>query len=106
MSTSTTNRHDSPPLERSDEPHREVNGLRRLSAEVVGTYFLVIAAAGTDMAADLHPGELPLAVRAVAPALVVAAMIYSLGAVSGAAGCRRTSQQSWREPLPRPPRFR
>ncbi len=84
MSTSTTNRHDSPSLERSDEPHREVSGLRRLSAEVIGTYFLVIAAAGTDMAADLHPGELPLAVRAVAPALVVAAMIYSLGAVSGA----------------------
>ena len=84
MSTSTTNRHDSPSLERGDEPHREVSGLRRLSAEVVGTYFLVIAAAGTDMAADLHPGELPLAVRAVAPALVVAAMIYSLGAVSGA----------------------
>jgi len=85
MSTATDHRsrQDASPGER-DTPHHEASGLRRLSAEVVGTYFLVIAAAGTDMVADLHPGEAPLAVRAVAPALVVAAMIYALGAVSGA----------------------
>ena len=87
MSTGTTTQSKSPSgerRERNDEPHHEASALRRLSAEVVGTYFLVIAAAGTDMAADLHPGDVPLAVRAVAPALVVAAMIYTLGAVSGA----------------------
>ena len=85
MSTATSlrSRQDAPRDER-DTPHKEASGLRRLSAEVIGTYFLVIAAAGTDMVADLNPGEVPLAVRAVAPALVVAAMIYALGAVSGA----------------------
>ena len=57
---------------------------RRLAAEVVGTYFLVTAAMGADVVADLHPGAVSSASRAVAPALVVAAMIYALGHVSGA----------------------
>ena len=70
----------------SGAPERvpQARAVRRLAAEVIGTYFLVIAAAGTDIVADLHPGDLPVAVRAVAPALVVAAMIYALGSVSGA----------------------
>jgi aquaporin Z len=57
---------------------------RRLLAEFVGTFFLVAIAAGADIVADLHVGEVSDAARAVAPALVVAAMIYALGAVSGA----------------------
>src|SRR5262245_48447016 len=57
---------------------------RRLTAEVVGTYFLVTAAMGADVVAELHPGSVSSASRAVAPALVVAAMIYALGSVSGA----------------------
>ena len=85
MSTATDlrSRQDASRGER-DTPHNVASGLRRLCAEVIGTYFLVIAAAGTDMVADLHPSEIPLALRAVAPALVVAGMIYAFGAVSGA----------------------
>jgi aquaporin Z len=67
-----------------DDRKREAAPVRRLAAEVVGTFFLVTAAAGADMVADLHPGELPTPVRAIAPALVVAAMIYTVGSVSGA----------------------
>jgi aquaporin Z len=62
----------------------EAGPLRRLAAETVGTFFLVIAAAGVNIVSELHPGEVPAAARAVAPALVVAAMIYALGSVSGA----------------------
>lgn len=58
--------------------------LRRLAAETVGTFFLVTVAAGVGIVGDLHPGEVSTATRAVAPGLVVAAMIYALGSVSGA----------------------
>lgn len=44
----------------------------------------MLAAAGTDMVAEAHPGEVSVAERAFAPALVVAALIYALGSVSGA----------------------
>ena len=57
---------------------------RQLAAEIVGTFFLVTAAAGADMVAELHPGQVPPMARAVAPALVVMAMIYAFGKVSGA----------------------
>ncbi len=67
-----------------DDRTREAAPVRRLAAEVLGTFFLVTAAAGADMVADLHPGELPTPARAIAPALVVAAMIYAVGSVSGA----------------------
>jgi len=73
--------------ERASSPHeadREAGALRRLAAEVVGTFFLVAAAAGADIVADLHPGHVSDAARAVAPALVVAAMIFAFGSVSGA----------------------
>jgi aquaporin Z len=58
--------------------------VQRLAAELVGTFFLVIAAAGGDMVADLHVGQVSDAARALAPALVVAAMIYAFGSISGA----------------------
>jgi aquaporin Z len=57
---------------------------RRLTAELAGTFALVLAAAGTDAAAQLTGGAVSEASRAVAPALVVAALIYSIGDVSGA----------------------
>ena len=89
--TATTRVHDAgaasgrapeqPPDEPVDDPPTT---WRRLAAEVVGTYFLVTAAMGADVVADLHPGMVSSASRAVAPALVVAAMIYALGSVSGA----------------------
>jgi MIP family channel proteins len=56
---------------------------RRLGAEVFGTYALVFAAAGADVMASVI-GDMSPAARAVAPALMVAALIYAIGDVSGA----------------------
>lgn len=57
---------------------------RRLTAELAGTFALVLAAAGADAVAQLTHGGVSEASRAVAPALVVAALIYSIGDASGA----------------------
>jgi aquaporin Z len=57
---------------------------RRLSAEAFGTFALVFVAAGADTMAAVSGGEISIAARAVAPALMVAAMIYALGDCSGA----------------------
>jgi aquaporin Z len=66
------------------ETKPEAGPIRRLAAETVGTFFLVIVASGVGIVGELHPGEVSTATRAVAPGLVVAAMIYALGSVSGA----------------------
>ena len=58
--------------------------VRRLTAEAVGTLALVFVAAGADAAAELSHGEVSAAARAVAPGLLVMAMIYALGDASGA----------------------
>ena len=57
---------------------------RRLSTEAFGTFALVFVAAGGDTMAAVSGGEISIAARAVAPALIVAAMIYALGDCSGA----------------------
>jgi aquaporin Z len=55
---------------------------RRLFAELLGTFFLVLVAAG---GAILHgKGEISLAAAVVAPGLMVMAVILFMGAVSGA----------------------
>jgi aquaporin Z len=56
---------------------------RRLGAEAFGTFALVFVAVGGDAMASIS-GEIGTAARAVAPALIVAAMIYAIGDVSGA----------------------
>src|SRR6185503_7400000 len=56
---------------------------RRLGAEVFGTFALVFAAAGADVMASVT-GDISPAARAVAPALMVTALIYAIGDVSGA----------------------
>jgi aquaporin Z len=58
--------------------------VRRLTAETLGTLALTSIAAGADVAAQLSGGEVSTAARAVAPALLVMAMIYALGDASGA----------------------
>lgn len=57
---------------------------RRLCAELLGTFLLTLVAAGADVigATTGHPAD-SLA-RYVAPALLVMAMIYTIGNVSGA----------------------
>jgi aquaporin Z len=57
---------------------------RRLFAEVFGTFFLVLVAAGGGMVNAYSNGQIPLAVRVTAPGLMVMAMILFMGAVSGA----------------------
>jgi aquaporin Z len=55
---------------------------RRLFAELLGTFFLVLAAAGGGL---LHgKGEISIAAAVVAPGLTVLAVILAIGAVSGA----------------------
>lgn len=57
-------------------------GYRRLFAEVLGTFLLVLAAAGGGL---LHAkGQISLSAAVVAPGLTVMAVILFMGAVSGA----------------------
>ena len=57
---------------------------RRAAAEVVGTLLLTFVAAGAEVVARLHPEAISPATKAVAPGLVVLAMIYAVSDVSGA----------------------
>jgi aquaporin Z len=62
-----------------DDPRREG---RRLFSELLGTFALVLAAAGGGL---LHAkGQISLAAAVVAPGLMVMAVILFMGAVSGA----------------------
>jgi aquaporin Z len=58
---------------------------RRLFAEVLGTFFLVLVAVGAGVVNARFGGQaIPSAARVVAPALMVMAIILFMGAVSGA----------------------
>lgn len=58
---------------------------RRLFSEVLGTFFLVLAAVGAGMVNARFGGQaVPYGARVVAPALTVMAVILFMGAVSGA----------------------
>jgi aquaporin Z len=58
--------------------------MRRLFAELIGTFALTLVAAGADMLAVMRPAEVGVPIRAVAPALVIMAMIFTLAQTSGA----------------------
>lgn len=57
---------------------------RRLFAEVFGTFFLVLVAAGGPMIDQAIPGSVGRAAAVVAPGLMVMALILATGRVSGA----------------------
>jgi len=57
---------------------------RRLFSEVLGTFFLVLAAAGGGMMGHAFPGVISHQAAVVAPALTVMAVILFMGKVSGA----------------------
>ncbi len=57
---------------------------RRLFAETVGTFLLVLAGAGGAMIAAASHGQVSRAAAVTAPGLAVLAVILSMGAVSGA----------------------
>jgi aquaporin Z len=57
---------------------------RRLFSELLGTFFLVLAAAGGGMMGHAFPGVISHGAAVVAPALTVTAIILFMGKVSGA----------------------
>jgi aquaporin Z len=57
---------------------------RRLISEALGTFFLVLAAAGGGMMGHVFPGVITHTDAVVAPALTVMAIILFMGKVSGA----------------------
>jgi aquaporin Z len=57
---------------------------RRLFSEVLGTFFLVLAAAGGGMMGQAFPGAISHTAAVVAPALTVMAIILFMGKISGA----------------------
>jgi aquaporin Z len=57
---------------------------RRLISELLGTFFLVLAAAGGGMMGHAFPGAISHTDAVVAPALTVLAVILFMGKVSGA----------------------
>jgi aquaporin Z len=57
---------------------------RRIVAEVFGTFFLVLVAAGAGTVDAVYGGTISRGAQVVAPALMVMAVILAIGAVSGA----------------------
>lgn len=64
-----------------DDPRQE---WRRLFSELLGTFFLVLVAAGGGMMGAAFPHEISRTAAVVAPALMVTAVILFMGKVSGA----------------------
>jgi aquaporin Z len=57
---------------------------RRLFSELLGTFFLVLVAAGGGMMSQAFPGTISRTAAVVAPGLMVMAIILFMGKVSGA----------------------
>jgi aquaporin Z len=57
---------------------------RRFFSEAWGTFLLVVVAAGAGVVAAHSPGTITLGMAVVAPGLMVMAIIYFMGVVSGA----------------------
>ena len=57
---------------------------RRLFSELLGTFFLVLVAAGGGMMGQAFPGTISRGAEVVAPGLMVMAIILFMGKVSGA----------------------
>lgn len=72
---------ESPLSDDFDDPRFQA---RRLFAELLGTFLLVLAAAGGPVVDAVSHGRVSLAAQVVAPGLTVMAVIYFLGEVGGA----------------------
>ena len=68
-------------IESFNDPRQE---WRRLFSELLGTFFLVLVAAGGGMMDHAFPGVISRSAAVVAPALMVMAVILFMGKVSGA----------------------
>jgi aquaporin Z len=69
------------PIEDFDDPKQE---WRRLFSELLGTFFLVLVAAGGGMMGQAFPDTISRTAAVVAPGLMVMAIILFMGRVSGA----------------------
>ena len=69
------------PIEDFRDPHQE---WRRLFSELLGTFFLVMVAAGGGMMGAAFPNTVSRTAAVVAPGLMVMAIIMFMGKVSGA----------------------
>ena len=69
------------PIEDFQNPRQE---WRRLFSELLGTFFLVLVAAGGGMMSQAFPGQISRSAAVVAPGLMVLAIILFMGKVSGA----------------------
>jgi aquaporin Z len=72
--------HASAPPDFLDAAHE----WRRLFSEAWGTFLLVVVAAGAGVVGALSGGSITLSMKVVAPGLMVMAVIYFMGTVSGA----------------------
>jgi aquaporin Z len=66
------------------DAHDPSHELRRLFAEALGTFFLVLVSVGAVVVDAKSHGDVSLAVQAVVPGLAIMAIIYAIGNVSGA----------------------
>ena len=66
------------------DPRARSHEWRRLFSEVLGTFLLVVVAAGAPVVDAVSHGQVPLDAQVVAPGLMVMAIIYFMGMVSGA----------------------
>jgi aquaporin Z len=57
---------------------------RRLFTEALGTFLVVLASVGGIFVDARFPGQVPREIQVVAPGLVIMAVIYTMGSVSGA----------------------
>src|SRR5262245_41949726 len=69
------------PIEDFQDPRQE---WRRVFSEVLGTFFLVLVAAGGGMMGQAFPDTISRTAAVTAPALMVMAIILFMGKVSGA----------------------
>jgi aquaporin Z len=67
-----------------DDFHDQHFEPRRLFGEFLGTFLIVLASIGAIVVNVRIPGSIPIAAQVVAPGLVLMAVIYTIGGVSGA----------------------
>jgi aquaporin Z len=77
-------RIDKTALERIQDFQDPRQEWRRLFSELLGTFFLVLVAAGGGMMSQAFPGTISRTAAVVAPGLMVMAIILFMGKVSGA----------------------
>jgi aquaporin Z len=81
---SLVERYEKSVLDRIDDFKDPRQEWRRLVSELVGTFFLVLAAAGAGMMSHAFPDTISRSAAVVAPGLMVMAIILFMGKVSGA----------------------